>query len=32
VCGDVEIGEEVRIMFGAVLIAEDAPVRVASRT
>jgi hypothetical protein len=32
VCGDVEIGEECRIMFGAVLVAEDAPVRVADRT
>ena len=32
VCGDVEIGEGCRIMFGAVLVAEDAPVRVADRT
>jgi carbonic anhydrase/acetyltransferase-like protein (isoleucine patch superfamily) len=23
VCGDVEIGEECRIMFGAVLVAEE---------
>jgi carbonic anhydrase/acetyltransferase-like protein (isoleucine patch superfamily) len=32
VCGDVEIGDECRIMFGAVLVAEGAPVRVAGRT
>ncbi len=32
VCGDVEIGDECRIMFGAVLVAEDAPVRVGART
>jgi len=32
VCGDVEIGEDCRIMFGAVLVAEDAPVRVGART
>lgn len=31
-CGDVEIGEECRIMFGAVLVAEDAPIRLAGRT
>ena len=27
-CGDVEIGDECRIMFGAVLVAEGAPVRI----
>jgi carbonic anhydrase/acetyltransferase-like protein (isoleucine patch superfamily) len=32
VCGDVETGEDCRIMFGAVLVAEDAPVRVGART
>ncbi len=32
VCGDVEIGEDCRIMFGAVLVAEDAPVRIGPRT
>ncbi|HEY8631459.1 MAG TPA: gamma carbonic anhydrase family protein [Gaiellaceae bacterium] len=32
VCGDVEIGEDCRIMFGAVLIAEDAPIRLGART
>jgi carbonic anhydrase/acetyltransferase-like protein (isoleucine patch superfamily) len=31
-CGDVEIGDECRIMFGAVLVAEDASIRVANRT
>ena len=32
VCGDVEIGDECRVMFGAVLVAEDAAVRVGDRT
>jgi carbonic anhydrase/acetyltransferase-like protein (isoleucine patch superfamily) len=32
VCGDVEIGDDCGIMFGAVLVVEDAPVRVAGRT
>ena len=32
VCGDVKIGEDCRIMFGAVLVAEDAPVRIGPRT
>ena len=32
VCGDVEIGDDCRIMFGAVLVAEDAPVRIGPRT
>lgn len=32
ICGDVEIGDDCRIMFGAVLVAEDAPVRVGART
>lgn len=31
-CGDVEIGENCRIMFGAVLVAEGAPVRIGPRT
>jgi carbonic anhydrase/acetyltransferase-like protein (isoleucine patch superfamily) len=31
-CGDVEIGDDCRIMFGAVLVAEDAPVRIGPRT
>jgi len=31
-CGDVEIGGDCRIMFGAVLVAEDAPVRIGPRT
>jgi len=31
-CGDVEIGDNCRIMFGAVLVAEDAPVRIGPRT
>jgi len=31
-CGDVEIGDDCRIMFGAVLVAEDAPVRIGQRT
>jgi carbonic anhydrase/acetyltransferase-like protein (isoleucine patch superfamily) len=31
-CGDVEIGEDCRIMFGAVLVAEGAPVRIGPRT
>jgi carbonic anhydrase/acetyltransferase-like protein (isoleucine patch superfamily) len=32
VCGDVEIAEDCRIMYGAVLVAEDAPVRIGART
>jgi len=32
VCGDVEIDDDCRIMFGAVLVAEDAPVRIGPRT
>jgi carbonic anhydrase/acetyltransferase-like protein (isoleucine patch superfamily) len=32
VCGNVEIGDDCRIMFGAVLVAEDAPVRLAAWT
>jgi carbonic anhydrase/acetyltransferase-like protein (isoleucine patch superfamily) len=31
-CGDVEIGEDCRIMFGAVLVAEDAAIRIGPRT
>jgi carbonic anhydrase/acetyltransferase-like protein (isoleucine patch superfamily) len=31
-CGDVEIGDDCRIMFGAALVAEDAPVRIGPRT
>jgi carbonic anhydrase/acetyltransferase-like protein (isoleucine patch superfamily) len=30
-CGDVEIGADCRILFGAVLTAEDGPVRVGER-
>jgi carbonic anhydrase/acetyltransferase-like protein (isoleucine patch superfamily) len=32
VCGDVEVGPDCRVMFGAVLVAEDAPVRIGART
>jgi carbonic anhydrase/acetyltransferase-like protein (isoleucine patch superfamily) len=32
ICGDVEIGDDCRIMFGAVVVAEDAPVRIGART
>ncbi len=32
ICGDVEIGDDCRIMFGAVLVAEDAPIRIGPRT
>jgi carbonic anhydrase/acetyltransferase-like protein (isoleucine patch superfamily) len=32
VCGDVELGDDCRVMFGAVLVAEDAPIRVGPRT
>jgi carbonic anhydrase/acetyltransferase-like protein (isoleucine patch superfamily) len=32
VCGDVEIADDCRIMFGAVVVAEDAPVRIGART
>jgi carbonic anhydrase/acetyltransferase-like protein (isoleucine patch superfamily) len=31
-CGDVEIGDDCRIMFGAVLVAEGAPIHVGSRS
>jgi gamma-carbonic anhydrase len=31
-CGDVEIGEDCRIMFGAVVVAESAPVRIGPET
>ena len=31
VCGDVEIGADCRILFGAVLTAEDGPVRLGER-
>jgi gamma-carbonic anhydrase len=31
-CGDVEVGDDCRIMFGAVVVAESAPVRVGRRT
>jgi carbonic anhydrase/acetyltransferase-like protein (isoleucine patch superfamily) len=30
-CGDVEVGPECRILFGAVLTAEDGPVRLGER-
>ena len=30
-CGDVEVGADCRILFGAVLTAEDGPVRVGTR-
>jgi carbonic anhydrase/acetyltransferase-like protein (isoleucine patch superfamily) len=30
-CGDVEVGEDCRILFGAVLTAEDGPVRLGER-
>ena len=30
-CGDVEVGPDCRILFGAVLTAEDGPVRVGER-
>ncbi|HEX9597906.1 MAG TPA: gamma carbonic anhydrase family protein [Gaiellaceae bacterium] len=32
ICGDVEVGDDCRIMFGAVVVAEDAPVRIGART
>jgi carbonic anhydrase/acetyltransferase-like protein (isoleucine patch superfamily) len=32
ICGDVEIEDDCRIMFGAVVVAEDAPVRIGART
>ena len=32
ICGDVEIGDDCRIMFGAVVVAEDAPVTIGART
>lgn len=32
ICGDVEVGDDCRIMFGAVVVAEDAPVRIGPRT
>ena len=31
VCGDVEIGPDCRILFGAVLTAEDGPIRLGER-
>jgi carbonic anhydrase/acetyltransferase-like protein (isoleucine patch superfamily) len=31
-CGDVELGEDSRVMFGAVLVAEGAPIRIGPRT
>jgi carbonic anhydrase/acetyltransferase-like protein (isoleucine patch superfamily) len=31
-CGDVEIGDDCRIMFGAVVVAEDTPVRIGARS
>jgi carbonic anhydrase/acetyltransferase-like protein (isoleucine patch superfamily) len=31
VCGDVEVGPDCRILFGAVLTAEDGPVRLGER-
>jgi carbonic anhydrase/acetyltransferase-like protein (isoleucine patch superfamily) len=32
ICGDVEVGDDCRIMFGVVVVAEDAPVRIGPRT
>src|SRR5438045_1802197 len=32
VCGDVEIAAGCRIMFGAVIVAEDAPVRIGNQS
>ncbi len=32
ICGDVEVADDCRIMFGAVLVAEDAPIRIGPRT
>jgi carbonic anhydrase/acetyltransferase-like protein (isoleucine patch superfamily) len=32
ICGDVEIGDDCRIMFGAVVVAEEASVRIGPRT
>jgi carbonic anhydrase/acetyltransferase-like protein (isoleucine patch superfamily) len=31
-CGDVEVGPDCRILFGAVVVAEDAPIRIGHRT
>lgn len=31
-CGDIEVGADCRVMFGAVLVAEDAPIRIGART
>jgi carbonic anhydrase/acetyltransferase-like protein (isoleucine patch superfamily) len=31
ICGDVEIGPETRVLFGAVLTADGGPIRVGSR-
>lgn len=31
-CGDVEVGDDCRIMSGAVLVAENAPIRIGART
>jgi carbonic anhydrase/acetyltransferase-like protein (isoleucine patch superfamily) len=32
ICGDVEIGDDCRIMFGAIVVAEEATIRIGSRT
>jgi gamma-carbonic anhydrase len=32
VCGDVEVGDDCRILFGAVVVAEGAPIRIGRRT
>ena len=32
ICGDVTIGADCRIMFGAVIVAEAAPIAIGSRT
>lgn len=32
VCGDVRIGEDARVLFGAVLVAEGGPVEIGSRS
>src|SRR4051794_8539410 len=31
-CGDVEVGRNCRILFGAVVVAEGAPIRIGQRT
>jgi gamma-carbonic anhydrase len=31
-CGDVDVGPDCRILFGAVVVAEDAPIRISQRT